>query len=66
MQSKIFTEAELKALEKRIKGNKKDKTGIYSKRVKPKIIEILEVWFKKKKELKKTLPKKPSVRENDI
>ncbi len=53
MKSKIFTEAELKALEERIKGKKKDTTGIYSNRVKPKIKELLDVWFKRKRELKK-------------
>ena len=54
MQSKIFTKAELKEIEKRKKGDKADKTGIFSARVKPKIIELLE-WFNKRKELKKLI-----------
>ena len=54
MQSKIFTKAELKEIEKRKKGDKSDKTGIFSNRVKPKIIELLE-WFNKRKELKKLI-----------
>ena len=54
MQSKIFTKAELKEIEKRKKGDKTDKTGIFSARVKPKIIELLE-WFRKRKELKKLI-----------
>ena len=54
MQSKIFTKAELKEMERRKKGDKKDNTGIFSARVKPKIIEILG-WFKKRYELKKLI-----------
>ena len=54
MQSKLFTKAELKEIERRKKGNKADKTGIFSARVKPKIIELLE-WFKKRHELKKLI-----------
>ena len=58
MKSKIFTDAELKSLNKRIKGEKKDLTGIFSGRVKPKILELFE-WFKRKKELEKAIePKK--------
>jgi len=58
MQSKIFTKAELKSLEERIKGNRKDPTGIFSGRVKPKILELF-TWFKRKKELEKAIkPKK--------
>jgi len=52
MQSKLFTKAELEEIEKRKKGDKSDKTGIFSSRIKPKIIEILE-WFTKRKELKR-------------
>ncbi len=50
-KSKIFTKAELEEIERRKKGDKSDKTGIFSARVKPKIIELLE-WFTKRKELK--------------
>ncbi len=57
MQSKLFTKAELKEIEKRKKGDKTDKTGIFSARVKPKIIEIFE-WFDKRKELKKLIETK--------
>ncbi len=53
-ESKLFTKAELKEIERRKKGNKSDKTGIFSSRVKPKIIELLE-WFTKRKELKKLI-----------
>ncbi len=53
-ESKLFTKAELEEIEKRKKGNKADKTGIFSARVKPKIIELLE-WFTKRKELKKLI-----------
>ncbi len=53
-KSKIFTEAELKEIEKRKKGDKSDKTGIFSNRIKPKIIELLDL-FKQRKELKKLI-----------
>lgn len=53
-ESKIFTEAELKALDKRIAGNKKDPTGIYANRVKPKLVEILE-WCKKARIIRRLL-----------
>lgn len=58
MESKIFTEAEQDALDKRLEGDKKDDTGIYSSRVKPKIKELLEVWMPRKKELEKLTRKK--------
>ena len=54
MQSNIFTETELKALNQRLKGNRKDQTGIFSGRVKPKILELFD-WFKRKKELEKAI-----------
>ena len=54
MKSKLFTKAELEEIEKRKKGNKADKTGIFSARVKPKIIELFE-WFTKRHELKKLI-----------
>jgi len=55
MQSKIFTQAELKAIKEAEKGNHKDKSGIFYGRVKPKIIEIIKVWIPKKKELNKLI-----------
>lgn len=48
--SKIFTDAELQSLNKRLDGKKDDKTGIYAMRVKPKIIELLN-WFRQKRKL---------------
>ena len=53
-ESKLFTKAELGEIERRKKGDKSDKTGIFSSRIKPKIIELLE-WFGKRKELKKLI-----------
>ena len=58
MESKIFTEAEQDFLEKRLKGEKNwDITGIFSSRIKPKIRELIDYWFPKRKELKKLLIK---------
>lgn len=39
--SKIFTNGELRAIELREQGDKCDKTGVFSRRVRPKINEIL-------------------------
>jgi len=55
--SRIFTNAELKELERRKQGNKKDSTGIFSARIKPKIQELLSVWIPKKKELEMFISK---------
>jgi len=55
--SRIFTDAELKSIEARKLGSKKDETGIFAGRVKPKIKELLEIWFPKHKELKKIIEK---------
>lgn len=52
-ESLIFTEAEMKSLNKRLEGNKEDKSGIYASRTKPKIKEILNVWIKEKNKLEK-------------
>ncbi len=58
MKSRIFTDAEQEALNKRLTGSKEDANGIYASRVKPKVKELLEVWFLKKKELEKIVQKK--------
>lgn len=57
MKSTIFTDAELKALERRRKGDKKDPTGIFHARVKPKLGELLE-WFKIRREISSILKTK--------
>lgn len=55
-KSRIFATAELKSLNSRLKGtgDKADATGIFAGRVKPKILEMLE-WFGRKKELEKVI-----------
>ena len=53
--SKIFTQAELKEINKQEKKDYSDKFGLFSARIKPKIIEILEVWIPKKKDLKRLI-----------
>ena len=58
MQSKIFTPTELEEIERRKKGDKSDKHGLFSNRVRPKINELLEVWFLKKIELKRLIKKR--------
>jgi len=55
-QSKIFTKREQKEFETRLKGKKKDYNIWY--RVKPKLLELLEL-FKKKKQIEKLI--QPSV-----
>jgi len=59
MDSNIFTEAEHKSLKNRLNGSKKDNTGIFSARVKPKIIEMLKHWFPQKKQLQKLIAPAP-------
>lgn len=55
MNSKIFTQAELKEIDRQKKKDYSDKFGLFSGRIKPKIKEMLEVWFPKKKELKRLI-----------
>ena len=52
---RLFTDAETKSLNERLKGSRKDATGIFASRIKPKIIELLEVWFPRKTELEKAI-----------
>jgi len=52
----IFTETELKEVNLRLQGKKSNYKIWY--RVKPKIEELLEVWFPKKKKLQKLIEKK--------
>lgn len=54
MGSKIFTKCEEESLYKRLNGVKSDSTGIFSARVKPKILEILD-WFRRKDDLEKII-----------
>ncbi len=54
MKSKLFTGAELKSFNERLEGSKKDPTGIFAARVKPKMLELLD-WFKLKDKIKKML-----------
>ena len=64
-QSKLFGEKELILLEKRIKGDKKDPTGLWSRKVKPKVAEILSQWLPRKNQLKKIIkPEDSSKRKN--
>lgn len=54
-RSKIFSEGEMDAMDKRIAGDKSDDNGVFAARLKPKVIEIVEVWFPKKRQLRKLL-----------
>ena len=56
--SRIFSPSELREMERQNKGDYRDKHGIFSKRSRPKIREILEVWLPKKKELEKLVKPK--------
>ena len=49
MQSKIFPPSEQREIAKREKGDYSDKYGLFSRKIKPKIIEILSFdkhWLK--------------------
>lgn len=56
-QSLIFTDAEMDAINRRMQGDKSDKTGIFSGRVKPKIAELIQ-WAAHKKTLGKLIAPK--------
>ena len=64
MQSNIFKPSELKTLKEFEKGNRKDKNGIFSRKVRPKIIELIEVWIPKKKHLEKLIKSHRKVKKN--
>jgi len=49
--SKIFTKGELAEIERRKKGDKSDKFGLFSRRVRPKINEILSIDLEELREL---------------
>lgn len=57
-ESEIFKPYELEAMQERKSGDYSDKNGVFSRKVKPKIREILDVWIPKAKELRKLLEKK--------
>ena len=66
-QSKLFGEKELILLEKRIKGDKKDPTGLWSRKVKPKVTEIVNQWLPRKKELERIVkPETSPKRKNHL
>lgn len=49
--SKIFTNSELAEMERQKSGDRSDKYGLFHNRVRPKIRELLNVWFPKANEL---------------
>lgn len=58
MKSSIFTDAELLELERRKKGDLKDAQGLFAGRIKPRIMELLSVWFPQRKTLQKLIEPK--------
>ena len=61
-KSKLFGNKELALLEERIKGDKKDPTGLWSNKVKPKVKELVDDWIPRKRELKKAIEVKKNVK----
>lgn len=57
MNKGVFTKAERSLLEERLKGERKDPHGLFANRIKPKVCELLSVWFPRKKELEKVIGK---------
>ena len=53
--STIFTDHQISEIERREKGEYDDKTGIYSRVIKPKLIEILEEWIPQKNRILKII-----------
>ena len=56
--SKVFSESQKKEIERQLTGDHSDKTGIFSQMVRPKIHDLLENWFPRKRELEKLLKPK--------
>jgi len=54
-KSKIFGDKELILLEKHIAGSRKDDTGLWCRKIKPKVKELVDVWLPRRKELKRTI-----------
>lgn len=52
-KSDIFPDKEYRIIQERLSGEFTDKTGIFSSRVRPKLIEMFEVWFMQRKKLLK-------------
>ncbi len=65
-QSKLFGEKELVLLENRIEGDKKDPTGLWSRKVKPKVIEMVDEWMPRRMQLKKIVSGLRSSRNDDV
>ena len=56
--SRVFKPYELREIERRQSGDFSDRNGTFANRVKPKIQELLEVWFPKKRELERLIKQK--------
>jgi hypothetical protein len=56
--SRLFSQSDLREMERRKNGDYKDRFGVFSKSTRPKIREILEVWFPRRKELEKLVKPK--------
>lgn len=56
--SRVFSDSELESMERVKKGDRKTKSSIFYNRAKPKIKELLEEWFPRKKELQKLIEPK--------
>lgn len=56
--SKIFSNTELEEMKRQEEGDYSDKFGVWAARAKPKIKELLEHWFPKKKELERLIKPK--------
>lgn len=47
-ESRIFTNAEIQAIRDREEGRPDDRTGVYYKRVRPKIEELIAYWGRRR------------------
>jgi len=53
--SKIFSDGELESIQKRGTGLKRDVSGVFHNRAKPKILEMLERWLPEAKALRQLI-----------
>ena len=58
MKSRIFTKGELKVMKEFEDGNRSDKTGLFSRKIRAKIEELITRWLPKSKELEKLIERK--------
>lgn len=61
--SRIFTNSELREMERRRLGDKSDRYGIFASKARPKIEELLYEWVNRQEDLKELIIRKEDKRQ---